>query len=200
VEWGYYQAHPLEIPQVWLGGLSGIGAILGALLALPIAAALFHEPAGALADRLLPLGAMVVVSSWLACWYAGCAYGVLVNTWWALPARDEGGAFQKRFPLQLIGAVLAVGSFWLLDRLYSSSKWLSRMRKGTTAVLGLFCFSLELFGLSFFRGDVFHPSDLALFWFGWRQDAWAALGLAITAGIGFIFLLAARYFEQKGEV
>ena len=29
VNWGYYASHPIEIVQVWLGGLSSIGAIAG---------------------------------------------------------------------------------------------------------------------------------------------------------------------------
>jgi prolipoprotein diacylglyceryltransferase len=55
--WPYFAAHPLEIPQVWLGGLSGPGAAAGAVLGAGLFAARRRLPAGALASALLPLGA-----------------------------------------------------------------------------------------------------------------------------------------------
>jgi phosphatidylglycerol:prolipoprotein diacylglycerol transferase len=178
VNFPYYQAHPAEIYQVWLGGLSGIGALVGGILALIIIAGWWKIPIGLLADTLLPLAGALTVTSWLGCWLDRCSYGFPYSTWWALPARDEWGILANRTPVQLLGATLTLLVIWLLER---SSK--SFPIQGLSAGLGFFGISTVLFALSYLRAD---PAPI---WYGLRLDAWGAITLMIFSGFIVVVLL-----------
>ncbi|HEX9012753.1 MAG TPA: prolipoprotein diacylglyceryl transferase family protein, partial [Anaerolineaceae bacterium] len=116
VNWGHFHAAPLEIPQVWLGGFTGLGAAAGGLVGLLLASALTRAPLGALADDLLPLVPPLAVSAWLACMQTGVAYGAAApGDWWAVPLRDEAGFITPRMPLQPLAAGLTLLLFTLLE-------------------------------------------------------------------------------------
>jgi len=188
LNWEYFQAHPLEIAQIWLGGLTGTGALLGALAALGLYAVLRRAPFGRLADSLLPLALVVVVSAWLACWQAGCAYGAPVPaaSWFGIPMRDEWGEVAFRWPVQLVGALASLGSFWLIERLRPHLR-----RPGRAAGLGFLALSLQLFILTFVRADA------APVWRSQRLDTWIWLGVLVLATLA---TLAAFLPGSRGEL
>jgi prolipoprotein diacylglyceryltransferase len=193
--WSYYQLHLTETIQVWLGGLSGVGAALGGALALSLLAWLSRRKLGVLADQILPLLVVLPSAAWLGCWLEGCAYGLPANdAWWGLPVIDEWGQVTPRFPLQFLGALLALGIPWLLEvwgdgqsgqaaqpgRREATVKRGRRTlaQPGIRATLCLLGLALTMLGLSFLRGD---PS---LLWNGLRPETWGALGLLALSGSG----------------
>ncbi len=122
VHWAYFGtsgAPPrlIEIPQVWLGGLSGAGALAGGLLAVGLVALATRQSPLPLVDALLPLLAGVGAAAWLGCWNTGVAYGPSINAWYALSAPDEWGRFAPRLPLQPLAALLTVTAVWLAEGL-----------------------------------------------------------------------------------
>lgn len=122
VHWAYFAApggpaRLIEIPQVWLGGLSGAGALAGGVLAVGLVALATRQPLVTLADALLPLLAGVGAAAWLGCWGAGLAYGPTANAWYALSAPDEWGRVAPRLPLQPLAALLTVAAVWLAEGL-----------------------------------------------------------------------------------
>ena len=121
----------------------------------------------------------MAITAWLACWIEGSAYGEPSTAWWALPAPDEWGALAPRQPVQLMGALLVLGLYWLLEQLRHRLPF-----PGLAAsILGL-GLSAELFGLSFLRAD---PIPV---WLGLRLEAWGAVGMAaimiIFLGFGYL--------------
>jgi prolipoprotein diacylglyceryltransferase len=175
---GYYGSHLAEIPQVWLGGLSSIGALVGAVLSIFILALGWKLPAGLFADLLFPLAGMLGITSWLGCWFNACSYGPPSSAWWALPARDEWGVIAPRIPVQLMGAILTLAIVWLMD--WAARRWVI---PGLAASLGLFGISALLFALSYLRAD---PVPI---WQGLRQEAWGAIGLMLLSGVLVVVLL-----------
>jgi prolipoprotein diacylglyceryltransferase len=186
VNWGYYSTHPTEIFQVWLGGFSGIGALIGGVLTVLILSVLWKLPLGAFADALLPLAGTLTIAAWMGCWLGTCSYGFTSNTWWALPSSDEWGVTANRIPVQLIGALATLLVVWLLDMV---GKRLPS--PGTGALLGLFGISVVLFGLSYLRAD---PIPI---WNGLRLDAWGALGLMAFSALSVVVLLLFGIHKQK---
>jgi phosphatidylglycerol:prolipoprotein diacylglycerol transferase len=166
--WAYFQAHPAEIPQVWLGGLSGPGALAGAALALLLAARFRPGLYSRRLEPLFPLAACLSAAAWLACWGSGDAYGPPSQAFFAVPARDELGSLASRWPLQLLGALLSLAVLWLYER--APRGW----PPGLAASLGMAALCLALAGLSFFRVDP------APDWFGLRPDTWGGLALALV--------------------
>lgn len=178
VNFSYYQIHPTEIYQVWLGGLSGTGALTGGIFTIIIIARLWNIHIGLLADTLLPLAGTLTLAAWLGCWINRCAYGLPSNAWWAIPARDEWGLLENRVPVQLVGAVLTLIIFWLLD---SAGKHFHL--PGLRASLGFLSIACVMFALSYLRAD---PTPI---WRGLRLDAWGALALMIFAACVVVVLL-----------
>jgi prolipoprotein diacylglyceryltransferase len=189
LQWPYYQAHMGEMPQIYAGGLSWIGAAGGGLVTLALYARLQRVHLGALLDGLFPLAALIVVGAWMACWLNGYAYGPQSSAWWAVPARDEWGMMAPRLPVQPLGALVSLGVLWLVDRLrkrYSSPQEVDTdqpaIQPGLIAIFGYFCLSLEVFVLSFLRAD---PTPI---WAGLRLDTWSALGFTLLTGLAWIYL------------
>ena len=214
--WPYYQSHLLEIPQVWLGGLSAPGFAAGMLIALGVYAAVSGLSFSRLVDALLPLGFTLTVSAWLACWSVGSAYGVPTAAWWGVPARDEWGQVSLRWPVQLVGALLSVLIFWLLEkdtlialvgrfthlpkprsalgqrlwrvalRAYSPLRRLAARREN--APPGVHAGWLLFFLFLEFLGLSFLRADPVLIWRGLRLDSWAWGGFAALSVLWLLYL------------
>jgi phosphatidylglycerol:prolipoprotein diacylglycerol transferase len=178
VNWGYYAAQPLEIFEVWLGGLSGIGALAGGVLAVFILAIGWKFPPGALADCLFPLAGSLSITAWLGCWQGGCAYGLPSTAWWSLLGKDEWGVMAARMPIQLWGASATLLITWLIDGLGRRLKI-----TGLPAGLELIGLGSVIFGLSYLRAD---PTPV---WFGLRLEAWGAVGLITLSAVFVVVLL-----------
>jgi prolipoprotein diacylglyceryltransferase len=178
VNYNYYATHFGEIFQVWRGGFSGIGALLGGVLVIFILALAWRMPLGKLADALLPLAGTLTVAAWMGCWLSSCSYGFESSAWWALPSGNEWGVLANRVPVQLMGAVATLVLIWLLD-------WGGRRLPiyGTGAALGLFGLSAVLFGLSYLRAD---PTPI---WNGLRLEAWGAASLMLLSALSLVVLL-----------
>jgi len=178
MNWGYYAAHLGEIFQVWLGGLSGIGALASGGLSVIIIARWWRLPLGVLADTLLPLVGALTITAWLGCWVGTCAYGLPSSAWWAVPVRDEWGMLARRVPVQLVGATSTLVLIWLMD-------WAGKrvVLPGLSAGVGLFSISAIIFSLSYWRVD---PMPI---WHGLRLEAWGAIGLMILSALIVVVLL-----------
>jgi phosphatidylglycerol---prolipoprotein diacylglyceryl transferase len=186
VNWGYFQEHLVEIPEVWMGGISGLGALAGSILALSLLAIFVNQAVGELGDALLPLAATMTSAAWMGCWMDGCAYGAPVDAWWGLQARDEWGIPLPRVPVQLIGALLTLGLFWSLEQI--SERLPIAGQAAGLALLGL---SLELFGLSLLRADPI-PT-----WRGMRLDTWGALSLVCLAALFLAYTLIRMWLISR---
>jgi phosphatidylglycerol:prolipoprotein diacylglycerol transferase len=54
LQWPYYRAHPIEIPQIWLGGLAIHGAVIGGALMVAFIMLRRKQPFWAWADCIAP--------------------------------------------------------------------------------------------------------------------------------------------------
>lgn len=178
VNFSYYQTHWLEIPQIWLGGLSWPGALLGAALSIFLIHWIWKQPAGELADSFLPLLGVLVVGIWLTGWGAGIGYGPRTDAWFGIPAANLLGSIERRWPLPVFGAILS-GAWTAIVILFP----LKRQRSpGTRGLLGVFGLLVVNAVISFFRVD---PVPRLL---GLRMESWISILALIAAGIGLYFL------------
>ena len=170
-DWSHYEGQVLETFQIYLGGFSWIGALLGAILFIVGYASIKHVSPLPLLDSLVPFAGAVVMSIWLASWLDGYAYGRAADWWWAFPARDGWGRLAPRFPAQVVGALTALATIWAADFL---AKYLNV--PGQIAAAAAFLLSLVYFLLAFTRADY-----VATF-LGFRIDALVALAIAVISG------------------
>ena len=186
VGWSYYQGHMDKIIQVWLGGLSGIGALAGGVLGIIIIALLLKYPISVLADTFLPLAGTLAITAWLGSWASGSSYGAVSGAWWALPGRDEWGLLETHVPVQLLGAILSLAIILI-------SEWLGKRfpSRGMGGALGLLGLSSVIFGLSFLRAD---PAQI---WFKLRLEAWGAIGLMVFSVVIVVVLLVRWLYKRQ---
>jgi prolipoprotein diacylglyceryltransferase len=193
IHWPYFQLHPTEIAQVWLGGNFGAGALIGGICAYLIAAALMRENLGARAGDLLPLLTAVAASAWLGCWVNGCAYGPVTDAWWGIPVRDVWGDVASRWPLQPVSALLTLLLFWEIDQ--------GRAR-GRIRAPGLAA-SLEGVGLSLLGTLVASLRvDPVPLWRGFGLDGWCSLGVLVFSFVITIVTVSGYGYptnDQNGE-
>jgi prolipoprotein diacylglyceryltransferase len=174
----YYQDHLLEIPQLWLGGLSWPGALLGAVLSVLLVHWIWKESLGELADSYLPLLGLLAVGAWLAGWGAGIGYGPGTDAWFGIPVRDIFGTVEKRWPLPVLGAVLS-GAWTAGAILYPLRRHHPAGTRGLLGAAGLLAINALV---SFFRVD---PAPELL---GLRLESWLSL-LFLAAFWGGYYLL-----------
>jgi hypothetical protein len=155
----YFRNHPLEIPQIWLGGLDWPGAVLGGIFFFLGIVAVRDLALSQAADRLTHLVPPLAIAAWLGSWASGSEY-VLPVTWL--------GILSDRVPVPLLAALSLLCYYaWLEIRV--THTLVSGRRAGLIG-LGL---AVNLLGFSFLRSD---PYPL---WLGFRPDTWAAAAATI---------------------
>jgi len=187
---GYFFAHPLEILQLWQGGMAFHGGLLGVIIAVIWFARLRHIATFALGDIVCSVVPIGLCLGRLANFVNGELFGRVTDVPWAVIFPNGGP--EPRHPSQLYeagleGLVLGLVLFaaWRLTDL--------RLRPG--AITGLFLLG---YGLARFTVELFREPDAHLgFLF-----AGATMGQLLSAPmilIGLALLIWARPYKAPPE-
>jgi phosphatidylglycerol:prolipoprotein diacylglycerol transferase len=176
--WAYFQHHPLEVLEIWEGGLSWHAGLIGGSIGAWLIAhrARDHQPIELLDVCALaaPVG---LAFGWTGSQFAATAYGRELypgDPFFGLAVdwADLYGLVNPRWPSQLLGAAWST-IVWV-------GLWLTRRRTwpaGARFWLFVAAYSLGAFLIGFTRGDDVPRLS------GWRVDqlldaAWVAVGLS----------------------
>jgi prolipoprotein diacylglyceryltransferase len=186
-----FAGRPLEALEIWRGGLSAPGALVGGVLGLLLMAWLQRVPVLRLADWLYPIIPPLAVGAWLGSWLAGSAYGAQVpaDTWWSVQAPDESGFVAARIPLQLCAALALAAFYFLMETLTPlprPSGWFFSLAASWLVLVSLVA--------SLLRAD---PTPL---WRELRVDTWAYLILLVPFYGLFSWLNFSARKNPKGPV
>ncbi|HDD55679.1 MAG TPA: hypothetical protein ENG59_05515 [Chloroflexi bacterium] len=174
----YFQEHPSEIPQFWLGGLSWPGAVLGATVGILLVHLVWKEPLGELIDSYLAFYGVLAVGIWLAGWGSQSAYGPTTESWFGIPVKDIFGLVKQRWPLPILGAVLSAG--WTAGVIFFPLK--RHRNPGFRGMLG----TAGLIGFNAI-GSFFRVDPAPSLW-GYRQESWISV-LLFAGTLGYFFLI-----------
>jgi phosphatidylglycerol:prolipoprotein diacylglycerol transferase len=184
-----------QVFQIWKGGLTFLGAFLGAMVVLcvfALAQRRSEDPISfwQLADVLVPGLSLGVVFGWAACLMGGCAYGVEGSGFGYLVLPDIFGVQATRFATQIFGLVQAGVLFILF--------WLLRNR-WPFAGAAFLMYTLLYFGGQFFLEFV--RGDEALYYGPFRlgQIIELVLVLASAAGLLILWWRSRRQGEETEE-
>ncbi len=150
----YFKDHAAEAFNLRAGGLSGHGALYGALLGVWLAARWRRLSFRAVADVLALLWPLGMIAAWAGCLAATCGYGAEVRTladfpaWAVSETADIYGTVAPRYNMQHFGLWLGAGLL-LLSGVIALTGWLHGYR--LWLILGFS--AVGLFVLGFFRGD-----------------------------------------------
>ncbi len=113
----YFSAHPGEMAQFWLGGLSWIGCAAGLLLGTLAVTLIFKTSLAEAYARTVVLAMPLAALTWVGCWIGGIGYGPAASeaSLFAWPTVDENGQTSPRLPLQILCAALLPLIFSLLE-------------------------------------------------------------------------------------
>ena len=154
----HYLEHPLDLFQVWKGGMSFHGGFLGAIFAVWVFAWRSHRHWLAVTDFIAPVVAIGLGAGRLGNFINQELWGRVTDLPWGMVFRDAGE--QPRHPSQLYEFVLEGVALFLILWLYSARP------RPTAAVSGLFliCYGVFRSLVEFVREPDAHIGYLA---FGW---------------------------------
>jgi phosphatidylglycerol:prolipoprotein diacylglycerol transferase len=175
----YFSMHANEIMKFWDGGLSWVGGAVGAILGLGIFALIKRYSFWQLFDSLALPAVILAFCAWFGCLLDGCAFGKPADFGLLTPlSPDNFGEQLRRWPVQSCGAILSLGSWFILNRLRFKDLYL-----GTLGTLSLTMISGINLILSFFRGDLVPILN------GLRSDGIASAVLLVFGLIAFALRL-----------
>jgi phosphatidylglycerol:prolipoprotein diacylglycerol transferase len=148
---GHYLSNPVEFLEIWHGGLSFHGAVIGMTLACVLFARRHHVPTLAITDTLALAGTPGLAFGRLGNFINGELYGRVTSVPWAMIFPND-PLHLPRHPSQLYEAlcegVLLSLMLWSLDRHARKNGW---YRPGLLSAAFLVGYGALRFGLEFTR-------------------------------------------------
>lgn len=166
--------NPALIPQVWKGGITYYGSLVGMLLTSVAYCRYYKLPVGETIDLFSPYLALAHALGRVGCFLNGCCYGVATSLPWAVVFPQD-RLHVARHPAQLYEAGLEFVNFLILDQL-----WRRGIRGGRVTLAWIALYALQRFMLEFLRGDTLTESYL----FGTTFGQSVALAMAVVAVVG----------------
>jgi phosphatidylglycerol:prolipoprotein diacylglycerol transferase len=115
-EWPYYRRHLLQIPAMWLGGMSTHGVLLGVVITTLLFCRLHGKEVLMIGDQLVIPGSYLMGMGRIGNFIDGQIVGSVTNVWWAVQFPDAPGF---RHPVVLYDSAknfLILGLLLLLRR------------------------------------------------------------------------------------
>ena len=199
-QWDYYSHHPLEIIQIWKGGLASHGAAIGITIALLLYK--YKHPEFTflwIIDRVaIPTaigGSFIRFGNFFNSEIVG---GYTDGSWGVVFERnrdDITGMFDTmpRVPIQLFEGFLYVLIFVVIITIYIRSKY--KPREGSLMAIFLFMMFAGRFFLEYWKVDV---NKLTMCGITLNHGQW--LSFPFIAISFFIFYLSYKYGKPKEEV
>jgi phosphatidylglycerol:prolipoprotein diacylglycerol transferase len=177
LQWHFFRQHLADIGQIWQGGLSFHGGLIGGLLAGIIYCRRHGLSFLRMGDVVAPGAAVGYAIGRIGCFLNGCCYGAPTSLPWACQFRDPpitGSLTPPSHPTQIYASLINLGIFALL-------LWIWRRQRFTGQVLWsyLLFYAIYRFGIEFLRkgatAEVFAASGLT-------HSQWASIAMVLIAG------------------
>jgi len=179
--------HPLVLLEVWRGGLSFHGALLGALVAVMLFARRSHKGTMQVTDFLVPMAPVVILGGNLANFFNGELWGNVTDLTWGMvfPRAD----LEVRHPVQIYEAL----SEGLL--LFALLWWLAGRSPRRSLPTGTF---LVAYGVLRIINEFFREPDPQLGYLAWN---WLTMGqlLSLPVVLAGAWIIYSAYKDKQEE-
>jgi phosphatidylglycerol---prolipoprotein diacylglyceryl transferase len=177
--WSVYKAHPIEMLQLWNGGISFYGALIGGLIAMIVVC----RRRGISILRLGDLCAAPVMLGYaigrIGCFFNGCCYGRPTTLPWGVRFNDDGFITPPSHPTQIYSSVLSFLFLAILLRLVNRKSF-----DGQVMFAYLVLSSIERFIMEIWRGGV----TSTIVWRGLTDVQLICIATAIVASLLLVVL------------
>lgn len=186
VEWGNYRAapnFPLNVFQVWQGGLSFHGGLFGGIGALIGYCLLKRISILKVADLFAPSVMIAYAIGRVGCFFNGCCYGAPTSMPWGVRFHDDGDASSvltvPSHPTQLYSTALSLLFF-------AGLVWLERRRTyyGQVSCWYILGASVERFIMEIWRAGTTSTGGA----WGLTDVQWLCVAMAAVALVGMVVL------------
>jgi phosphatidylglycerol---prolipoprotein diacylglyceryl transferase len=194
-QWPTYSQHPLQIFEIWTGGISIEGAIAGGIITLIIYTRVHHISFWEMGDYLAPAMILAQGIGRIACFMNGDAFGKPTGSHFGIVypkgtiAYDYYGS-QPLWPAEVWESQGNMILFCVLFMIFTFYR--KKLPKGIIVSLYVFLYFLERFILEYFRGDSPRYGSLT-------GGQWSAIGLMIISVI-FMGYLTIRHKNKHQEL
>jgi phosphatidylglycerol:prolipoprotein diacylglycerol transferase len=144
---------PFHAVTVWDGGLSFLGGLIAALIALVIYARRHDIPVGIVADAAAPAAAIGQAIGHLGCIVTGDSSGIPTTLPWAFIYRNPAAMAPHNIALQPTQAYEALALVGLFGVLWFGRERLAKVGAGASAGVYLVAVALIRFSLFFLRDE-----------------------------------------------
>lgn len=171
-------SHPLHIFQIWKGGMSFHGGLIGVILALWFYAYRTKKSLFAITDFIAPAIPIGLAAGRIGNFINGELWGRVTTVSWGMIFPNAGDA--PRHPSQIY-------EFFLEGILLFIILWIFSMKpRPRLAVSALF---LALYGLFRFSVEFFREPDIQMGYrtFGWTEGQWLSCPMMIIGIILFVY-------------
>ena len=176
------QFHSLgAMVRIWDGGLSFHGSLVAAPLVIWFYARKNRLGFGQLTDCIAPSAFMGYAIGRIGCLLNGCCYGGVCNLPWAMQFPDEHNRAlltPPSHPAQLYSSLMALGLFFLMQRVKDKPNW--NRFSGQLTLLFFALYAIERFVMEIFRNGATANPIFGLPWLTQAQFA-SLLGLIVVA-------------------
>lgn len=189
----YYRQQPVEIFQIWKGGLASYGAYFGGGMSAIVVAKWQRLSVAKFLDACAPAVALSISIGRIGCFLNGCCHGKLSNLPWAMRFPEDSGPYYNHLHQGLIAThqlSLPVHPTQLYESLYALVVFLvlfgyrkNQKRDGELFALLFVLYPLGRFFLEFLRDD--ERGNISFL-------SWPQAFSIIAATLSISFLLARR--------
>jgi len=147
----HYVSHPIEIVQVWKGGLVFYGGVFGGFVAAMLYLLPRRLPAWQWADFVAPALALGQAVGRMGCLAAGCCYGKPTQLPWVIHFHDPASLAPLDVglhPTQVYDALCGVAIFTVLCAVRRHKRF-----HGQVMLAYLFLYTIARTAVELFRGD-----------------------------------------------
>ncbi|MFQ5937512.1 MAG: prolipoprotein diacylglyceryl transferase [Acidiferrobacterales bacterium] len=183
---GHYLAHPLEVFQIWKGGMSFHGGLAGVILAMFLYAWKTQRSPIAVTDFIAPLVPIGLGAGRIGNFINHELWGRVTDLPWGMIFRGAGP--EPRHPTQLYEFALEGVALFVILWLYSAKP----RPVGAVSVMFLLCYAIFRIAVEFVREPDAHIGYLA---FGWLTMGHALSLLMILVAAGVLV-----WMYRKGNV
>jgi len=152
IEWRHFAEHPLQVFEIWKGGLVFYGGFVCAALAALWYVRRHRLPLWTTCDVVAPAISLGQTFGRLGCLFAGCCYGAHCDLPWAVTFTDPRGLAPLNIALHPTQLYSAIANFAIFCVLYFVARPRQRF-EGQIFGLYLTLYPAVRFAIEFFRDD-----------------------------------------------